>query len=186
MQLLSILLLFLTGQIFVVNSSCCSKLENSLFDDLIGMMLKLKGTGGHGTRIELSPNKMPAFTAYRDTVQDLSSREIVRFDKVWTNNLNAYDVTTGVFTAPITGLYHFSAVVMSEAGKNLFLHLWHNDTRTAASYTHGDGYKTGTFDIVLNVKKDDRIYIRCRGNDNQRIFSNADSYITFSGYLIAK
>ncbi|XP_071147178.1 complement C1q tumor necrosis factor-related protein 6-like [Mytilus edulis] len=184
MQLLSLLLL--TVQICVVNSSCCSKLKKSMFDDLIGMMMKLKGTEGHGTDTELSQKKTPAFTAYRDSVQDLSSREIVRFDKVWTNNLNAYDVNTGVFTAPIAGLYHFSAVVMSEAGKNLFLHLWHNDAKTAASYTHGDGFKTGTFDVVLNLEKSDRIYIRCRGNDNQRIFSNVDRYITFSGYLIAK
>ncbi|XP_052081377.1 complement C1q-like protein 3 [Mytilus californianus] len=150
------------------------------------MMLKLKGTG-HGGQGNISTKKdTPAFTAYRNTQQTLSSNAIVKFDKLWTNNLNAYDVTTGVFTASMPGLYHFSAVVMSVDGKSLFLHLWHNDTTTAGSYTKGDGYKTGTFDVVLNLKKGDRIYIRCKSHDGQKIFSNDHNYSTFSGYLIAK
>ncbi|CAC5404591.1 unnamed protein product [Mytilus coruscus] len=161
--------------------------ENSLFDDLIGMMLKLKGTehGGHG--IELRQKHVPAFTAYRNSVQSLSSNAIVKFDKLWTNTMNAYDVTTSVFTAPMPGMYHFSAVVMSEDGKTLFLLLWRNDLKIVGSYTRGDGHKTGTFDVVLNLKKGDRIYIRCHGgHDGQNIFSNGDNYSTFSGYLIAK
>ncbi|XP_052081376.1 complement C1q tumor necrosis factor-related protein 6-like [Mytilus californianus] len=151
------------------------------------MMLKLKGTG-HGGQGNISTKKdKPAFTAYRNSVQTLSSNAIVKFDKLWTNNLNAYDVTTGVFTAPMPGLCHYSAVVMSEVGKTLFLHLWHNDTMTAGSYTQGDGYKTGTFDVVLNLKKGDRIYIRCKGgHDSQKILSDGNNYSTFSGYVIAK
>ncbi|XP_076085922.1 complement C1q and tumor necrosis factor-related protein 9B-like [Mytilus galloprovincialis] len=181
-----LLLLVLTGHIGIVRSSCTSKLEKSLFDDLIGMMLKLKGTEHIAHRQELRQNDIPAFTAYRNSAQSLSSNAVVKFDKLWTNNLNAYDVTTGVFTAPIAGLYHFSAVVMSISGKSLFLSLWQNDTKTAGSYTTGDGYKTGTFDVVLTLKKGDRIYIRCRGgHDSQSIFSNSDDYSTFSGYLIA-
>ncbi|CAG2212181.1 unnamed protein product [Mytilus edulis] len=112
---------------------------------------------------------------------------IVKFDKLWTNNLNAYEVTTGVFTAPIPGLYHFTAVVMSESAKSLFLYLWHNDTTTAGSYTLGDGYKTGTFDVVFKLKKGDRVYIRCSSSCNgQKIYSSSNNYSTFSGYLISK
>lgn len=139
---------------------------------------------GHG--VELRQNEIPAFTAYRNSVQTLSPTTIVKFDKLWMNNLNAYDVTTGVFTAPMPGLYHFAAVVMSESAKVLFLNLWHNDTQMAGSYTNGDGHKTGTIDVVLSVKKGDRIYIRCRNNTTQKIYSNSDNYSTFSGYLIAK
>ncbi|CAC5404592.1 C1QL [Mytilus coruscus] len=187
LQHLPIVCLVLSGLICVVSSSCSSKLEHSLFDDLIGMMLKLKGTGNGGQGNISTKKDTPAFTAYRNSVQTLSSNAIVKFDKLWTNNLNAYDLTTGVFTAPMPGLYHFSAVVMSEDGKTLFLHLWHNDIKTAGSYTQGDGYKTGTFDVVLNLKKGDRIYIRCKGgHDSQTIYSNVDNYSTFSGYIIAK
>lgn len=132
---------------------------------------------------------IPAFTAYLDFVQYVPPNVIVKFNKVWTNNLNGYDVNTGIFTAPMQGLYHFSAVFMSEIGKTLYLHLWHNKKMTAGSYTKGDGYKTGTFDVVLILKKGDRIYIRCKGghysHDSQRIFSDGDNYSTFSGYRIA-
>ncbi|CAC5404594.1 unnamed protein product [Mytilus coruscus] len=187
LQHLPIVCLVLSGQKCVVSSLCSSKLENSLFDDLIGMMLKLKGTR-HGGQGNTSTQKdTPAFSAYLTSAQTASTNAIVKFDKLWTNTMHAYDVTTGVFTAPIPGLYHFSAVVMSEEGKPLFLHLWHNDTKTAGSFTHGNGHKTGTFDVVFKLKKGDRIYIRCSsGCNSQKIYSCYHYYSTFSGYLIAK
>nr|CBX41721.1 putative C1q domain containing protein MgC1q72 [Mytilus galloprovincialis] len=186
MFVIQLISLLLAAEIAVVSSSCSSKLERSLFDDLIGMMLKLKGTehGGHGNEMKLK--ETPAFSVYRNSPQSLSSSTVVKFDRVWTNNLNGYDVSTGVFTVPVAGLYHFSAVVMSESDKQLFLNLWHNDSKTAGSLSSGNGYKTGTFDVVLDVKKGDRIYIRCRDNNAQKIYSDTDNYSTFSGYLIAK
>ncbi|CAC5404596.1 COL8A [Mytilus coruscus] len=187
LQHLPIICLVLSGQICVVTSSCNAKLENSLFDDLIGMMLKLKGTENGGQGNKFTQKDTPAFTAYRNSVQTASANDIVKFDKLWTNTMNVYDVTTGVFTAPMPGLYHFSAVVMSVSGKDLFLHLWHNDTKTAGSYTQGDGYKTGNFDVVFNLKKGDRIYIKCTScNNGHKIYSDSNNYSTFSGYLIAK
>ncbi|XP_052081375.1 collagen alpha-2(VIII) chain-like [Mytilus californianus] len=185
MFVIQLISLLLTAQLVVVNSSCSSKLESSLFDDLIGMMLKLKGTEHRGLGKEMKQKETPAFSVYRDAPQSLSPSTIVKFNRVWTNNLKGYDVTTGIFTAPMAGLYHFSAVVMSESGKSLFLHLWHNDSKMTGSFITGDGYKTGTFDVVLNVKKRDRIYIRCRNNTSQKIYSDSDNYSTFSGYLIA-
>ncbi|XP_071145383.1 uncharacterized protein [Mytilus edulis] len=98
---LPIICLVLSGQICVVSSLCSSKLENSLFDDLIGMMLKLKGSGHGGQGNTSTQKNIPAFTAYRNSIQSLSSKAIVKFDKLWTNTMNAYDVTTGVFTAPL-------------------------------------------------------------------------------------
>lgn len=110
--------------------------------------------------------------------------EVVKFDKVWTNNGNGYDPSSGVFTAPMAGLYHFAAVVMTEDGKNLYVRLFQNNTKITSSYTTDKGYKAGTFDVVLKLEKGEKIYIKS-GHNSQSIFSNSDNYSTFSGNLIS-
>lgn len=125
----------------------------------------------------------PAFTAYRTSKQSLSVKNAVVFDKVWTNNGNGYNPSSGVFTAPIAGLYHFAAVVMSVEGKSLYLSLFHNSAKIASSFITDKGYKTGTFDVVLTLEKGDTVSIK--SGHNQYIFSDGDKYSTFSGNLIA-
>lgn len=126
----------------------------------------------------------PAFAAYRVSSQSLSVNEVVKFDKVWTNNGNGYDPSSGVFTAPMAGLYHFAAVVMTVEGGNLYVRLFKNNTKITSSYTTEKGYKTGTFDVVLKLDKGDKIYLKS-GHGSQSIFSNNDNYSTFSGNLIS-
>ncbi|XP_071145337.1 complement C1q-like protein 3 [Mytilus edulis] len=184
MVLLCIPVLLLCGQIVAVKGDCNRKLENGLFDDLIQMMLKIRGSGSSVHGHFPKRKDFPAFAAYRASSQSLSVNEVVKFDKVWTNNGNGYDPSSGVFTAPLAGLYHFAAVVMSTNGGNLYVRLFHNNDKITSTYTTDKGYKTGTFDIVLTLEKGDKVYIKS-GHNSQSIFSDADNYSTFSGNLIA-
>ena len=129
-------------------------------------------------------NKFAAFSAYRTTSQYLSSGDKVKFDKTWTNNNGYYDPNTGVFTAPWEGNYHFSVVSMSVENKDLFLLLYQNNVKKAGSYVRGDGYKTGTMDVVLHLSKGDTIYVS--SGTSQTINSNDNNYSTFSGYFISQ
>ncbi|CAG2198865.1 C1QL [Mytilus edulis] len=61
-----------------------------------------------------------AFSAYREETQSLSAGTKVLFNKVWTNVGNGYQASTGIFTAPREGLYHFTAVLMSTSGGSFF------------------------------------------------------------------
>ncbi|XP_071136743.1 complement C1q tumor necrosis factor-related protein 3-like [Mytilus edulis] len=124
------------------------------------------------------------FSAYRTSSQPLSSGAKVVFYQVWTNVGNGYEPSTGVFTAPYVGLYHLTAVVASENNKSLFLKLYHNGNKTPGSWLTGDGCKTGSFDVVLNLQKGDRVYIFV-GSGSNTIFSNPYAYVTFSGHIIA-
>ncbi|VDI64755.1 Hypothetical predicted protein [Mytilus galloprovincialis] len=130
----------------------------------------------------LAKRETVAFSAYRSNSQTLSSREKVIFDGVWTYVGNGYESSTGVFTAPHPGLYHFTAVLMSSDKKDLSLYLTLNELRMTRSYLHGDGYKTGTFDVVFNLHKGDTVYIQ--SDRSQTIFSTSDKYVTFTGYRI--
>ncbi|XP_063401902.1 uncharacterized protein LOC134686159 [Mytilus trossulus] len=127
-------------------------------------------------------HKSVAFSAYRTSSQVSAIKEIVRFDKVWTNEGNGYDPLTGIFTAPRAGLYHITAVVMSPSAKTLYLRLYLNKVPTAGSHVCGDGHKTGTYDVVFSLQMGDEIYIAESGYN---IYSDTGTYITFSGHSVA-
>lgn len=122
-----------------------------------------------------------AFSAYRTSSQQLTSGTKVLFNKVWTNVGNGYKQATGIFTAPRAGLYHFTAVILSKSGKDFFLRLYHNMMATSGSWAVGDGYKTGTFDVVLSLEKGDVVYLAGSG---YHVYSDGGQYLTFSGHSI--
>ena len=128
---------------------------------------------------------IPAFTASSTVAKDMVAGEIVKFDKVLTNNKNCYNPTTGVFTAPITGLYQVSATVMSSSSKSLYVHLWQNENSMVALYAAA-GYNEATVNTVLNLKKNDRLYLKVK--DGSRAMNNGKEYpySTFSGYLLSE
>jgi hypothetical protein len=111
--------------------------------------------------------------------------EIVKFDKVWTNNKNCYNPTTGLFTVPKTGLYQVSATVMSSQHKTLYVHLWQNENRLVALYGNV-GHNEATANTVLNLKKNARLYLKVKAG-SCAIHNNKEyQFSMFSGYLISE
>ncbi|XP_052081446.1 complement C1q-like protein 3 [Mytilus californianus] len=166
----------------LVEGGCDSNLGNELIDGLLDMILKIKRSGNSS---DTTPTEIPAFSVSLTNAKDLGTSEIIKFDKVWTNNGNLYDPNTGIFQAHLNGVYQFSFTVMSKYGKNLEVYLWQNDTRLVAVYP-GTGYNEGTANMVLNLKKGDRVYVKC-GTASGAVSihtSNGSWYSMFSGYLI--
>lgn len=132
----------------------------------------------------LTKRHIVAFSAYRTSQQYISSNdETFKFDNEWTNIGNGYDPSTGIFTAPHPGVYHFSAVAVSVNDKTLYLKLLHNNKRTSGSWVTGRGYKTGTMDVVFNLQKSDTVSVGAA--NGYAMYSDSNIYATFSGYLIA-
>ena len=115
----------------------------------------------------------------------MANGEIVKFENILTNNKNCYNLTTGVFTAPKTGLYQVSATVISSKHKSLLLNLQQNEKHLVSLYG-AVGYNEATANTVLNLKKNDRLYLKV-GDGSRAIYNNkGDPYSTFSGYLISE
>ncbi|VDH96224.1 Hypothetical predicted protein [Mytilus galloprovincialis] len=153
--------------------------SNKTIHDLIAMQQK-------GYEALLKKRDAIAFSAYSKKSQQLTSKDkIAKFENVWANIGNGYKSSTGIFTAPKQGIYHFSAVFSSAKSQALFLELFHNDEPTSGSYLEGDGYKTGTFDILFNLQKGDRIYVSTGDSKMHNVYSDGDNLSTFSGHLIA-
>ncbi|CAC5358880.1 unnamed protein product [Mytilus coruscus] len=128
----------------------------------------------------MAKNDVIAFSAYRSASQSLSFGTIVHFDKVWTNIGNGYNPTTGIFTAPRSGLYHFTSVLMSE-NYSINLRLFLNDSIKSTMYIHTK-YDTGSFDVLLSLKKKDTVSIK--GTGTSTVHSSGGTYMSFSGYTI--
>ncbi|XP_071135034.1 uncharacterized protein [Mytilus edulis] len=125
-----------------------------------------------------------AFSAYRISSQTLSSnKNNFKFDNVWTNIGNGYNPSTGVFTAPLPGVYHFSVVGLSVNNKDLYLRLVHNNDFTSQNLVSGDGVKTGMIDVVFHLQRRDTVSVR--GYSGHKMYSDSTFHGTYSGYLIA-
>lgn len=125
-------------------------------------------------------------TAKKKKSQQLTSIDkIAKFENVWANIGNGYELSTGIFTAPKQGIYHFSAVFLSGNNQALFLELLHIDEPTSGSYLEGDGFKTGTFDILFNLQKGDRVYVSTGNSKSYAVYSDGDNLSTFAGHIIA-
>lgn len=53
----------------------------------------------------------------KDNLENMKTRETVIFNQVSLNEGNAYDTTSGKFTAPIDGVFFFSWGILTDNGK---------------------------------------------------------------------
>ncbi|XP_063427930.1 complement C1q tumor necrosis factor-related protein 6-like [Mytilus trossulus] len=166
-----------------VESASNTELHNGLIQDLLNMKMKIKGSSSVSTCT--CQKKVIAFTASMSAPKSLTPLAIVKFDKVWTNAGQGYDTNSGFFTAPKKGYYQISTTVMSSHGKYFNASLWKNDEKTVGLYP-GQGPGTGSADIVLELKKGDRVFVKHHDNKgSQTIFSNTNHHSMFSGFLIS-
>ncbi|XP_063435883.1 complement C1q-like protein 3 [Mytilus trossulus] len=179
MYSISVLTLVLCGE--MIKGSCDVKLEGSLLKDLVEMLVKKDSDKGCAL---FNKKNIPAFSAVLTGTKSLSSNEIIKFDKVFTNKLNGYNPSTGIFTVPIAGVYQFSSVVMSDNGKYLIATLWHNNTRVSSVYIKGGAYQTGALSMILDVQKGDQVAVKVY--KNYVVYSDSLNYSTFSGSLISQ
>ncbi|CAG2243061.1 unnamed protein product [Mytilus edulis] len=179
MYSITVLTLVLCGK--VIMGSCDVKLEGSLLKDLVEMLIKKDSDKGCTL---FNRKKIPAFSAALNKSLTLSTNEIIKFDIVFTNNLNGYNPNTGTFTAPIAGVYQFSSMVMKDRGKPLVVSLWHNNNRVTSVSMKVSDYTPGTLIVILDLQKGDQISIK--SYYNYTVYSNIMNYNTFSGYLIAQ
>ncbi|CAC5384730.1 COL8A [Mytilus coruscus] len=134
----------------------------------------------------LNRDTTPAFSAVLTNAQNVAENTATKFDRVVTNILDGYDPATGIFTAPIDGVYHFSSSVLSPKGNKLFVSLYHNDVAITSIWASpADAtFEMGTTNMVLDLKEGDEVAIRSRGN--YRVHSHPDGFSSFSGFMISK
>ena len=103
------------------------------------------------------------------------------------NRGNVYDPNTGVFKAPMDGLYQISVTISSNAGSELRMQLIKNNERILKIYgpkIHGG---SETANPVLELKNGDKISVKrdpAFDEKEQQITGHLYSY--FSGFYISE
>ncbi|XP_067308553.1 complement C1q-like protein 2 [Pseudorasbora parva] len=106
------------------------------------------------------------------------------YKDVFVNDGRAYNPTTGIFTAPVKGVYFFTLSGHNRSSKAMGLRLFKNGQQVVTIYNHplGDRYDTGSNSISLTLEKGDHVYVRLR--QNTWVFDNENDHTSFVGHLL--
>ncbi|KAM4808772.1 complement C1q tumor necrosis factor-related protein 3 isoform 2-T2 [Rhinophrynus dorsalis] len=140
----------------------------------------LKGEKGHPG---IPPELQVAFMASMATHFSNINSGII-FSSVETNVGNFFDVMTGRFSAPVTGVYFFTfSMLKHEEVEDVYVYLMHNGNTIVSMYSYESKGKQDTSgnNAVLKLTKEDEVWLRmgtgALHGDHQR-------YCTFCGFLL--
>ncbi|XP_069015033.1 complement C1q-like protein 2 [Embiotoca jacksoni] len=106
------------------------------------------------------------------------------FRKVITNIGNAYNQYTGIFAAPVAGIYYFTFFHHAGGTHRVSLNLIQNNQVVVEAYDHQtshDGADNGGNAVFLQLQQGEQVFVRL--NANTHVWGN-DYVTTFSGFLL--
>ncbi|XP_071218969.1 complement C1q tumor necrosis factor-related protein 3-like [Salvelinus alpinus] len=106
------------------------------------------------------------------------------YKNVYTNIGSAYNPSTGIFTAPVRGVYYFSFSGHNRSSRPMGLRLMNNGEQMIIVYNHvsGNRHETATNGISLQLNVGDHVYMQLWANT--WIFDNSNNHSTFIGHLL--
>ncbi|XP_048012966.1 cytolytic toxin-alpha-like isoform X2 [Megalobrama amblycephala] len=105
------------------------------------------------------------------------------YKKIYSNVGDAYNPATGIFTAPVRGVYYFSFSYHCHVGNPTWLALYRNGKQEALTGHHKSQCHTenGGNALTLRLEKGDRVYMVLLKNS---WIWDQDNVTVFSGFLI--
>uniref|UniRef100_UPI0037E75FA4 cerebellin-4-like n=1 Tax=Semicossyphus pulcher TaxID=241346 RepID=UPI0037E75FA4 len=99
-------------------------------------------------------------------------------------NSGTYNPATGIFTAPVRGVYYFSFSGHNISSRQMGLRLMKNGMQVVTVFNHRDGnrHETATNGMTLRLEVGDQVYMRLRAHT--WIFDNLNNHSTFIGHLL--
>lgn len=131
---------------------------------------------------------MVAFNAYSPIDSSMETGQTLILQNVRLNKGKGYDKVIGVFTAPETGLYFFTAHVCTHLGKAFYYDIVLENSHIAKS-TH---YNTAQYDCssvsaITMVTAGQRVWVKCTsGSTNTQMYESIYTQTSFSGVLLQK
>ncbi|XP_071124032.1 cerebellin-1-like [Mytilus edulis] len=187
MSLFQVILLTCVMSIMVTGQKSCSRNADLMKSIQYQLKLLEDNEGKCDCKGRGSGSEKVAFMVKNSiNLHNIPSKSVVVYNTVITNLGNGYDKSTGIFTAPSNGVYIFSWTVLTPHGKFFFTYLALNGNLIARNFAgarkEADS-ASGSQNVVIEVKKDDKIYVTIQeGYTGQYLFGN--SWSTFSGYKL--
>ncbi|KAK9979152.1 hypothetical protein ABG768_012596 [Culter alburnus] len=118
-----------------------------------------------------------------DQTGPFDTRTTLIYKKIFTNTENVYDSNTGIFTAPVNGVYFFRFYAHAHSTKQMAVSLYKNDQIQCSVFTEKPVTNTnGSNGVVLSLVKGDRVSTQLW--ENSWVYDDDNSYTSFSGFLL--
>ncbi|XP_052778932.1 caprin-2-like [Mya arenaria] len=128
-----------------------------------------------------------AFNAHTIVDKSLAKGQVLVFSNPLFNIGEAYDSGAGIFTAPVSGVYFFSAhFCLYNTRAWYYAFMKENDVVVVKGYKYdGQAYVCETASAVVLLLQNERLWIECRSGSTDDLFLS-DSYrrSSFSGALL--
>ncbi|XP_060590651.1 caprin-2-like [Ruditapes philippinarum] len=141
---------------------------------------------------ELAENiKTPSVAFFAHNVVDLKldrTNKIIIFTTATTNEGSGYDTSTGIFTAPVGGLYLFivNFCSLKKQHSPLALVLSGNVIARSSNY-NADYHSCSSFSAIVRVKSSEKVWVKFMyGSPGYALYKDAWMLNSFSGILINK
>jgi hypothetical protein len=136
---------------------------------------------GFQTDVGGLPWAMVAFDAYRTTNYYTDGR-VIPYEAFEVEMGGGMDLTTGVFTAPIAGIYSFTGTWRDgSTSTSADVYIRKNGSIIGYTYSHGEDYGSFGMTVLVSLAKGDTVDSYLYGG---AISSSSDRYIHFTGHLI--
>ncbi|XP_052683868.1 C1q-related factor-like [Crassostrea angulata] len=158
------------------NTKATVTLDSSALKQLIHLS---SGTSTPLRRVSFS------VTVNLNQIIKLKNGQIVKYNKILTNDGNGYDVRTGVFTCPVAGSYMFVVDSMSQPGTWLYLKVNKNTVGKMYWYVSVDHKDNPLIQVsktvIVKLKAGDHVKVENDGHSGKMYY---DMYSGFTGVLL--
>ena len=126
-----------------------------------------------------------AFNAYTTSGGNYGVDQVVTFPNVLLNEGGGYDKNTGVFTAPVGGLYQFSVHICNQPGHYMVVAIVHEDTNIAITTEYENNSNScNSVMVPLIMKKGGRVHIKSTYEHSKLNTYIAHRWPSFTGVLL--
>ncbi|XP_062590172.1 uncharacterized protein LOC134251774 [Saccostrea cucullata] len=159
-----------------------SKMENLKLSSAVSSLevFRMNMTNNH-----CDLKKKVGFTVGMPSSSSSWSSDVLVFSKVITNSGGGYNANTGIFTAPVAGMYQFFVTVISYGSQDIYLYIAVNGNTkvtAAAEAKSSSTYQTGTNMLLVNLNQGDTVWIKRYTGTGY--YSDNTPITTFSGVLL--
>jgi hypothetical protein len=123
-----------------------------------------------------------AFNAYSSTGGNYGADETIIFPVVLLNEGGGYNESTGIFTAPVAGMYQFSLQICNARSYYMTAAIVHENTRIASTTTKDVSSICTSTTVPAKIETGDQVYVMSTYATNV-MASNINRWPSFTGLL---
>ncbi|XP_049422038.1 uncharacterized protein LOC125882291 [Epinephelus fuscoguttatus] len=109
----------------------------------------------------------------------------LKYNKIFTNFGDAYNPSSGMFVAPVRGVYFFRFTAFGNRnGEYYGLQLYHNNQRVMWNWEYNDNEGHIYFSNALTIQLNEGDLVYMKLPNGYGLFDSKDNHNTFSGFLL--